>query len=188
MSKIRIATLVGLERDGTCGEGVTAAGSAPVEPRSYTPPGNSLCNRYAWRCEAVVGRQQEERNSYQRLKTGQSVRNVGLPSESTHPDREEPPRRSILQWKTSVDERVLDRAHGSSSRERLERPRVTLMNRTKCQESSPIFHCLTLVRRALTTCAQRTEHWPRRKSYLVDCALQTWDHQRVTTVYVANRL
>ena len=49
-----------------------------------------LCNRYAWRCEAVVGRQQEERNSYQRLKTGQSARNVGLPSESTHPDREEP--------------------------------------------------------------------------------------------------
>ena len=38
----------------------------------------------------MVGRQQEERNSYHRLKTGQSVRNVGLPSESTHPDREEP--------------------------------------------------------------------------------------------------
>ena len=28
MSKIRIATLVGLERDGTCGEGVTRCGEA----------------------------------------------------------------------------------------------------------------------------------------------------------------
>ena len=38
----------------------------------------------------MVGRQQGERNSYQRIKGGRSVCILGLTRERTHPDREEP--------------------------------------------------------------------------------------------------
>jgi len=62
------------------------------------------------------------------------------------------------------------------------------MNRTKCQESSPHISLLD-------TCAKsvndvRSAHRTLAKEKVVSRRLRsaTWDHQRVTTVYVANRL